>query len=58
LSIRSDVAVIIDRLFREEDIEIPFPQRDLHLRSIDTNLQSLFTEESSKPPNATEGHTE
>ncbi|MEN8686050.1 MAG: mechanosensitive ion channel domain-containing protein [Desulfuromonadales bacterium] len=42
LKIRSELGVIIDRLFREEGIEIPFPQRDLHLRSIDSNLQSLF----------------
>jgi len=40
--IRSEVAVIVDRLFRELGIEIPFPQRDLHLRSIDTNLQDQF----------------
>ena len=25
----------VDRRFREENIEIPFPQRDLHLRSVD-----------------------
>jgi small-conductance mechanosensitive channel len=59
MKIRSEVAVIVDRLFREEGIEIPFPQRDLHLRSIDSNLQSQFgaqpqkantdTEESSEP---------
>jgi len=24
----------VDRIFREHDIEIPFPQRDLHLRSV------------------------
>jgi small-conductance mechanosensitive channel len=42
LRIRSELGVIIDRLFREEGIEIPFPQRDLHLRSIDSNLQTLF----------------
>ncbi|CAN5749477.1 mechanosensitive ion channel [soil metagenome] len=29
----SDLRFAIDRAFREEEIEIPFPQRDLHLRS-------------------------
>ena len=42
VKIRSEVAVIVDRLFREVGVEIPFPQRDLHLRSIDTNLQTQF----------------
>jgi small-conductance mechanosensitive channel len=28
----------IDRLFRENNVEIPFPQRDLHLRSSDVPL--------------------
>jgi small-conductance mechanosensitive channel len=31
--IRSDINYEIERLFREHEIEIPFPQRDLHLRS-------------------------
>lgn len=31
--IRSDINYAIDRIFRRESIEIPFPQRDLHLRS-------------------------
>ena len=42
LKIRSELGVIVDRLFREEGIEIPFPQRDLHLRSVDSNLKPLF----------------
>ncbi|MCM1983500.1 mechanosensitive ion channel family protein [Lyngbya confervoides] len=33
LFIRSDLYFRIDALFREHGIEIPFPQRDLHLRS-------------------------
>lgn len=32
-NIRSDVYMRIWQLFKENDIEIPFPQRDLHLRS-------------------------
>lgn len=31
--IRSKINYQIERLFREQEIEIPFPQRDLHLRS-------------------------
>lgn len=30
--VRSDMNFAIDALFREHDIEIPFPQRDVHLR--------------------------
>jgi len=32
---RSELHQEIDRRFREADVEIPFPQRDLHLRSVD-----------------------
>jgi small-conductance mechanosensitive channel len=46
LRIRSELGVLIDRLFREEGIEIPFPQRDLHLRSIDSKLHPLFGAEA------------
>ncbi|MDY7012256.1 MAG: mechanosensitive ion channel [Cyanobacteriota bacterium] len=31
--IKSDLYFLIDGLFRDRDIEIPFPQRDLHIRS-------------------------
>ncbi len=34
LRIFSEIGVIIDKLFREEGIEIPFPQLDLHIESI------------------------
>ena len=36
LLIRSEINFEIDRQFRENGIEIPFPQRDLHIRSDDT----------------------
>ena len=32
--LKSDLYFAIFRLFQQEGIEIPFPQRDLHLRSI------------------------
>lgn len=35
LQVRSEVLAEVDRRFREAGIEIPFPQRDLHLRSVD-----------------------
>lgn len=33
VEIRSDIRASIDKLFKERKIEIPFPQRDLHLKS-------------------------
>ena len=36
--VRSEICQYIDRRFREEGVEIPFPQRDLHLRSVDTEI--------------------
>ena len=35
-------AVIIDRLFRAEDVVIAFPQQNLHLCSSDSGLQNLL----------------
>jgi potassium efflux system protein len=35
----SDIRYEIDRLFKERKIELPFPQRDIHVRSIETKLQ-------------------
>lgn len=39
LSTRSVVGAAIDEAFKKEGIEIPFPQRDLHLRSVDHQAQ-------------------
>lgn len=38
LLVRNDLLQYIDRRFREEGVEIPFPQRDLHLRSVDSAI--------------------
>jgi small-conductance mechanosensitive channel len=40
LQVQSELHQEIDRRFRELDVEIAFPQRDLHLRSIDETVAS------------------
>ena len=50
-NIRSDVLKRIWQLFKENDIEIPFPQRDLHLRSskqMDRLIEVMSEKKSSK----------
>jgi potassium efflux system protein len=39
VTIQSDLALAVNRGLRERDIEVPFPQRDLHLRSIAPELR-------------------
>jgi small-conductance mechanosensitive channel len=41
--VQSEINQDIDLRFRELGIEIPFPQRDLHLRSVDASLSGLVT---------------
>ena len=51
-NIRSDVYTRIWELFKENDIEIPFPQRDLHIRTskqLDEIMEALVNRESSSP---------
>ncbi len=38
--LKSDVTVAVARALAEAGIEIPFPQRDLHLRSVDPSIAS------------------
>lgn len=40
--LQSDVSVAVARALRENSIEIPFPQRDLHVRSIDATAAAAF----------------
>lgn len=59
LPIRSELHQEIDRRFREAEIEIAFPQQDLHLRSVEgsiqlqqnerTNIDSGSNDETDKP---------
>ncbi len=57
LSVRSRLYQAIVERFREAGIEIPFPQRDLHVRSVDESIAGLAQrqpeQEEGKPPQAT-----
>lgn len=44
MRIKSSVNFNIFRTFNQHDIEIPFPQRDLHVKSIDQKLLSDLKE--------------
>lgn len=53
--VQSELLLEIDRRFRELEIEIPFPQNDLHLRSVD---QSATVSLSSDGMGVTRGATD
>jgi potassium efflux system protein len=38
--LRSEVNVLVNDRLKAEGIEIPFPQRDLHLRSVDPEVRT------------------
>ncbi len=48
--LKSDVSVAVGKALAEAGIEIPFPQRDLHVRSIDASARGVL----SPPPNRAE----
>ncbi|HEB88534.1 MAG TPA: mechanosensitive ion channel, partial [Deltaproteobacteria bacterium] len=47
LAIRSDLTVAANTALRDAGIEIPFPQRDLHLRSVDEGVGRALRDEPS-----------
>jgi small-conductance mechanosensitive channel len=53
LRVRREICQFIDRRFREEGVEIPFPQRDLHLRSVSPEIG--FTEERPRSGDGDKG---
>jgi potassium-dependent mechanosensitive channel len=60
--LKSDVTVAVCRALTEAGIEIPFPQRDLHLRTVDASVpsQALPTapgQTKPRAPRATENDT-
>jgi small-conductance mechanosensitive channel len=48
--VQSELHQEIDRRFRESGIEIAFPQRDLHVRSIDESTGSILTPLEDRHP--------
>ncbi|HEY9115665.1 MAG TPA: mechanosensitive ion channel domain-containing protein, partial [Bacteroidales bacterium] len=50
LQTKSDIAVAINDALNELGIEIPFPQRDLHLRSVDGEVQQAFIQKKEINP--------
>ncbi len=55
LSVLSDMNFAIERAFRENGIEIPFPQRDVHLRSVSPDIRWGGSDDggSAQGPSAT-----
>ncbi|AXC14923.1 Potassium efflux system KefA protein / Small-conductance mechanosensitive channel [Acidisarcina polymorpha] len=49
--LKSDVAIAVSRALRDAGIEIPFPQRDLRVRSVDLSTNKL--EDLTRSPAAT-----
>ena len=47
---RSDLNFAIEQKFREAGIELPFPQRDLHVRSGVLKVENVGEQESTKRP--------
>jgi small-conductance mechanosensitive channel len=58
LSTRSALAVAIQEALKQAGIGVPFPQRDLHLVSVNQNAASNLgtTTRPSSPPTSTSGH--
>ncbi len=48
LQVINDLHMEIDREFRQANIEIAFPQQDLHVRSVDVPIRNLLRGERSK----------
>jgi small-conductance mechanosensitive channel len=49
---RSDLNFAIEQKFREAGIELPFPQRDLHIRDGVLKVQNIRDEKSTRSPDA------
>lgn len=52
-NVRSEVLNHLWDLFKEHDIEIPFPQRDVHIKSLPDGVGALTKADAPSPPKAT-----
>jgi small-conductance mechanosensitive channel len=50
LRVASDLRHDVDQRLREKGIEIAFPQRDLHIRSVDESPGSILTAPGDRRP--------
>jgi potassium efflux system protein len=50
LQVRHQIHLTLERALREAGIEIPFPQRDLHLRSVPTEVAEALRPTPKIPP--------
>jgi potassium-dependent mechanosensitive channel len=50
LQLRSEVAIAVNKAFCEAGIEIPFPQRDLHIRSMDASATESIRNNAAMTP--------
>jgi len=48
MKLRNRLNTLINKAFAEANIEIPFPQRDLHIRSSDLPLAQVVATHGSK----------
>jgi small-conductance mechanosensitive channel len=51
---RSDLYFAMERVFRENKIEVPFPQRDIHFRSGNVVIQTQEKDKENSPPPPTD----
>ena len=55
LTVRGDIRASIVALFERHDIEIPFPQRDLNVRSVDPVVIARARGEAAPEPDPVPG---
>jgi small-conductance mechanosensitive channel len=55
--LKSDVTVAVANALREAGIEIPFPQRDLHIRSIAATEPGTFAKDVAASPSRVSGRS-